>query len=106
MMSASSCSPPPQILLVSRVLACFKGLDQVRPHGFGAFQADIETDHPLRQAEADRVIGSACLNPRDPCRTDQALMPAPADAELEQLEGVAEGRNVDRGGELDREQAG
>src|SRR4029077_3842048 len=81
------------LFLPSLVLgfACVEGLGQVGPQGFRGFQAGIQADHPFRHAEAQRMIGPARLNPRNPGGADQAFVPAPAHAELEELEGVAEG---------------
>jgi len=81
--------------------ACCKGLSEIGPKRVRRLQADIQADHPLRHAKADCVVWPTGLNPRDPGGTNEALVATPAHPELEELEGVAEGRDVDRRVELD-----
>ena len=60
---------------------------QVTPQRLGSLEADMEAHGPRMDAERHRGIGLGLLLQHDFAGHDQALMAAPADAELEQLAG-------------------
>ena len=69
------------------------------------FEADMQPDEPRRYAEGRQRVRRPGLDEADLGRKDEALVAAPAHAEAEQVQPVAQHRNVDRGSHLEAEEA-
>src|SRR5258708_1033781 len=81
-------------LLASR-LRMFDGLADVAPNRLGPLEADMQADRARIDVEIDGRVRPRGLDAHDLGRHDQALMSAPAHAELEEPQAIGEGRDVD-----------